>query len=84
LILHHPFSFVVSLTRALSLFSVLSLPTKLINAKFTTASNYAYLSNDEKTAVVAVAYLFSPDVLLGKVFFPVCSIFASDLVLFFS
>ena len=41
------------------------LPKELTNYK-----NHRYIDNDTRKAVVAAAVLLSPDVLLGKVIFP--------------
>jgi len=43
----------------------------VIPDQFTDHRKYYSLSNDEKTAVVALSVLLSPDLLLGKVIFPV-------------
>jgi len=44
---------------------------EIIPDQFTDHRRYYSLSNDEKTAVVALSVLLSPDLLLGKVIFPV-------------
>jgi len=43
----------------------------VIPDQFTDHRKYYSLSNDEKTAVVALSVLLSPDLLMGKVIFPV-------------
>jgi len=47
------------------------IPGDVVPSMFTNYSRYYSLSDDEKTAVVGLSVLLSPDLLLGKVIFPV-------------